>query len=124
MQALAILADVIVQIQNASTSLYPGRIPENVYQIVYFSRVASYSGLYEDGGREWVHNPLGIFCFCAATTHLGSMMTHVYPDSFALVSSHFLFELCRPGWPLDLPACMLRNRKSKYLKKFSYLSVL
>lgn len=46
--------------------------------------VASYSGLYEDASREWVHNPLGIFCFCAATTHLGSMMTHIYPDSFAL----------------------------------------
>ena len=53
-------------------------------------RVASYSGLYEDAGRQWVHNPLGIFCFCAATTHLGSMMTHIYPDSFPLVGAHAL----------------------------------
>jgi len=32
----------------------------------------------------WVHNPLGIFCFCAAWTHLGSAVTHVWPDSFTL----------------------------------------
>ena len=32
-----------------------------------------------------MHNPLGIFCFCAAWTHLGSAVTHVWPDSFTLV---------------------------------------
>ena len=34
---------------------------------------------------RWPHNPLGIFCFCAATTHFGSASTHVYPDSRLLV---------------------------------------
>ena len=36
---------------------------------------------------RWPHNPLGIFCFCAAITHFGSASTHIYPDNVALVRS-------------------------------------
>ena len=53
-------------------------------------RLSSYTGLVANPGQAWVHNPLGIFCFCAAVTHLGSALTHVYPDSHALVSPCFL----------------------------------
>ena len=48
-------------------------------------RLASYLGFTLGAGASWVHNPLGIFCFCAAWTHLGSAITHVWPDSFTLV---------------------------------------
>jgi hypothetical protein len=48
-------------------------------------RAASYLGLTVGAESVWVHNPLGIFCFCAAWTHLGSAVTHVWPDSFTLV---------------------------------------
>ena len=51
------------------------------------ARLYSYLSKSLGGGSVWVHNPLGIFCFCAAVTHLGSAVTHVYPDSFALVCS-------------------------------------
>jgi len=47
-------------------------------------RAASYLGLTVGAESVWVHNPLGIFCFCAAWTHLGSAVTHVWPDSFTL----------------------------------------
>jgi hypothetical protein len=50
-------------------------------------RTASYMGMVVGGSSAWVHNPLGIFCFCAATTHLLSALTHIYPDSVALVKS-------------------------------------
>jgi len=33
-----------------------------------------------DGSRAWTHDPLGAFCLCAATTHLLSALTHVWPD--------------------------------------------
>ena len=46
---------------------------------------ASYLGFTLGAETVWVHNPLGIFCFCAAWTHLGSAVTHVWPDSHALV---------------------------------------
>ena len=48
-------------------------------------RLLSYVGVLDNAGQKWVHNPLGIFCFCAACTHLGSMLTHIYPDSHTLV---------------------------------------
>ena len=48
-------------------------------------RLASYVGVLDNAGQRWVHNPLGIFCFCAACTHLGSMLTHIWPDSHTLV---------------------------------------
>jgi len=37
-----------------------------------------------DGARAWTHDPLGAFCLCAATTHLLSALTHVWPDSVRL----------------------------------------
>eukprot|EP00884_Botryococcus_braunii_P016500 jgi/Botrbrau1/3533/Bobra.341_2s0059.1 len=46
--------------------------------------VASYMGWVVGGSPAWIHNPLGMFCLCAATTHLLSALTHVYPDSIAL----------------------------------------
>ena len=48
-------------------------------------RLASYLGFTLGAEASWVHNPLGIFCFCAAWTHVGSAVTHVWPDSFTLV---------------------------------------
>ena len=34
---------------------------------------------------RWVHDPMGLFFFCAAVTHFGSASTHVYPDNVPLV---------------------------------------
>ena len=62
--------------EAASSSLHI--LPCRVH--TYFSKELGSSG-------TWAHNPLGIFCFCAAVTHLGSTATHVYPDSFTLVRS-------------------------------------
>ncbi|KAK9841749.1 hypothetical protein WJX81_000681 [Elliptochloris bilobata] len=50
----------------------------------FFLGLASYLGWMLGAEASWVHNPLGIFCFCAAWTHLGSAVTHVWPDSFTL----------------------------------------
>ena len=60
-------------------------------------RVHTYFSKELGSSSTWAHNPLGIFCFCAAVTHLGSTATHVYPDSFALVR----FGPC----PVHLLAC-------------------
>lgn len=57
-------------------------------------RLASYLGFTLGAETIWVHNPLGIFCFCAAWTHLGSAITHVWPDSHALVRA-ILYELAQ-----------------------------
>ncbi|KAK9809407.1 hypothetical protein WJX73_003131 [Symbiochloris irregularis] len=53
--------------------------PGILFVILGFASYAGYTP-----GHNWVHNPFGIFCFCAATTHLLSASTHVYPDN------HFL----------------------------------
>jgi hypothetical protein len=33
----------------------------------------------------WGGKPLAVFCLCAATTHLASAITHIYPDDHVLV---------------------------------------
>ena len=64
--------------------LAAGRQPAIAYMLLP-CRVHTYFSKELGGSSAWAHNPLGIFCFCAAVTHLGSTATHVYPDSFALV---------------------------------------
>lgn len=76
--------------------------------------ILSYAGF--TVGFDWVHNPFGIFCLCATTTHLLSAATHVFPDSVSLEKTDHLgivalilgtpitalMSHTRGGIPLDL----------------------
>lgn len=54
-----------------------------------------------DGRRAWTHDPLGAFCLCAATTHLLSALTHVWPDSARLEKAdHVGIVVLIAGTPL------------------------